>query len=435
MNRATIVTWSSRCPDPRVESFLRRPAVDSEAERAARTVLEEIRREGDGAVRRAAMRFDGCDLSRAGLRVTGEEFEKAHRVLDAQFKRVCRQAQGRIVRFARAGLRRSWRLRDSAGADMGERFVPFDRVGVYIPGGAAPLVSTVLMTVPLARVAGVPEIVACTPANREGRVDPHLLFALETAGATEVYRIGGVQAIGLMAFGTESVRRVQKIVGPGGPFVTAAKRLVYGEVAVDMVAGPSEIAVLADESARPDFVAADLLSQVEHGSGHEKGLLVTDSRKLAEAVRDALEGVLERLPRAEAVRTVLSREGVLLVVVPSLEEGVTLCEAFAPEHLEIMVRNARRWAARIRRAGAVFIGPWTPECVGDYAAGPSHVLPTGGTAAFFSGLTANDFLRRISVLEFGRTAFGRVWPIVETFSRIEGLGAHGLSGRIRRECS
>jgi len=433
MTRVPIVAWSSRRSNPQVELFLRRPAVDPAAEERARAILEEIRKGGEEALVRMVRQFDGFDPATTGLRVSAAEFVQARRRVDPAFRKACRLALQRIARFARAGLRRSWQWHDPAGAKMGERFVPLDRVGVYIPAGTAPLVSTVLMTVTLARTAGVPEIVACTPPGRDGRVDPALLYALETAGATEVYRLGGAQAIALMAFGTERVRRVQKIVGPGGPFVTAAKRLVYGEVALDMVAGPSEIAILADDSASPDFVAADLLSQIEHGSGHEKALLVTDSTSLAEAVASALESGLNRLSRAEAIRTVLDRGGVLLVTVPSLEEGIHLCDAFAPEHLEILTRRPARWAARIRRAGAVFIGPWTPECVGDYAAGPSHVLPTGGTAAFFSGLTANDFLRRISVMHFDRSGFRKVWPIVETFSRVEGLEAHGRSGRLRWE--
>jgi len=433
MTRIPMVAWSSRRSDPQVEAFLRRPAVDPAAEERARAILEEIQKGGEEALVRMVRQFDGVDPATTGLRVSAAEFVQARRMVDPAFRKACRLALQRITRFARAGLRRSWQWHDPAGAKMGERFVPLDRVGVYIPAGTAPLVSTVLMTVTLARTAGVPEIVACTPPGRDGRVDPALLYALETAGATEVYRLGGAQAIGLMAFGTERVRRVQKIVGPGGPFVTAAKRLVYGEVALDMVAGPSEIAILADDSARPDFVAADLLSQIEHGSGHEKALLVTDSKPLAEAVASALESGLNRLSRAEAIRTVLGRGGVLLATVSSLEEGIRLCDAFAPEHLEIQTRMPTRWAARIRRAGAVFIGPWTPECVGDYAAGPSHVLPTGGTAAFFSGLTVNDFLRRISVMRFDRSGFRKVWPIVETFARVEGLEAHGLSGRLRWE--
>jgi histidinol dehydrogenase len=246
-----------------------------------------------------------------------------------------------------------------------------------------------------------------------------------------VYRVGGIQAIGLMAYGTKTVAKVQKIVGPGGAFVTAAKKLVYGDVALDSVAGPSEIAVLADASADPEFVAADLLSQAEHGTGHEKALLVTDSPKLARAARLALLAQAEKLGRCEAIDAVMKKGGILFAVTPTLEEGAALCNAFAPEHLELMVRNPERWLPAITRAGAVFLGPWTPECVGDYAAGPSHVLPTGGTAALFSGLTVNDFTRRISVIRYSRAALQRAWPVIEAFGRVEGLDAHAASGNVR----
>jgi histidinol dehydrogenase len=246
-----------------------------------------------------------------------------------------------------------------------------------------------------------------------------------------VYRVGGIQAIGLMAYGTRTIAKVQKIVGPGGAFVTAAKKLVYGDVALDSVAGPSEIAVLADGAANPDFVAADLLSQAEHGTGHEKALLVTDSQPFAEAVRMALLEQAQRLGRAPAIAEVMKRGGILFAVVADMEEGVALCNEFAPEHLELMVRNPGRLLPRITRAGAVFLGPWTPECVGDYTAGPSHVLPTGGTAALFSGLTVNDFVRRISVVRYSRAALKRALPIIEVFGRVEGLDAHAASGKAR----
>ena len=308
--------------------------------------------------------------------------------------------------------------------------MPLARVGVYVPAGAAPLVSTALMTIPLARVAGVAEVVACTPADRNGELNPHMLYALDLAGATEIYKLGGVQAIGAMAFGTATIRKVQKIVGPGGPYVTAAKRLVYGFVDLDLVAGPSEIAILADETASPAAVAADLLSQAEHGTGHEKALLVTSSEALAKAVQAEITKQTETLSRRAAIEKVIEH-GLLLVVVDQLDAGMDLCNQFAPEHLEIMVREPRSWTRKATSAGAVFLGPWTPESAGDFVAGPSHVLPTGGMAQVFSGLTVDTFRRRTSIVSLTRADLQEMLPVIEAFGRVEQLDAHARSARIR----
>jgi histidinol dehydrogenase len=308
-----------------------------------------------------------------------------------------------------------------------------DRVGVYVPGGTAPLASTAGMTVTLAKAAGVREIVACTPCGKNKTVNPVLLYALKRAGATEVYRVGGIQSIGLMAFGTKSVRPVEKIAGPGNAYVTAAKRQVYGYVAIDQVAGPSEIAVLADGSARADWVAADLLSQVEHGSGHEKALLATDSQAFAEAVSAEIMRQAPTLSRAAMVERVLEREGILLAVTPDVKQGMELVNRFAPEHFEIMTRDARSYVNDVRAAGAVFVGPWTPESAGDFVAGPSHVLPTGGAARMFNGLTADDFRRRHSFVEFTQADLAETRAAIETFAEVEGLDAHGRAASIRFE--
>jgi histidinol dehydrogenase len=305
-------------------------------------------------------------------------------------------------------------------------------VGVYVPGGAAPLASTALMTATLARVAGVPEIVGCTPCASGKKLDPVLLYAMEAAGITEIYKVGGIQAIGLMAYGAKTIKKVQKIVGPGGTYVTSAKRQVYGEVALDMVAGPSEIAILADDTADPRYVAADLLSQAEHGTGHEKALLVTSSQRLANAVQSELETQAATLSRQACVREVM-QSGMLLVVTPNLDEGMELINLFAPEHLELIVREPKNWLKKVERAGAVFVGPWSPEAVGDFVAGPSHVLPTGGTAALFSGLTVDDFRRRSSFVAFTRADLQDVLPVIDIFGEIEGLDAHARSARIRFE--
>jgi histidinol dehydrogenase len=364
------------------------------------------------------------------MQVSRGELSAAREAVDREFKTAAREAHQRIVRFSRAGMRRDWQISSPKGGSLGEKYLPYERVGAYIPAGEAPLASTSLMTVTLAKTAGVPEIVACTPAGPDGKVDPYLLFTLELAGATEIYKIGGIQSIGAMAYGTRTVRAVQKIVGPGGPYVTAAKRAVYGDVALDMVAGPSEIAILADSRAKPAYVAADLLSQAEHGTGAEKVLLVSSSRTLAEKVRDEMLSQAETLSRAAAIRTVF-RKGTLIVVVDNLDAGMDLCNRFAPEHFELMVNEPRRWVEKVRAAGAVFVGPWTPESAGDFAAGPSHVLPTGGTARMFSGLTVDDFLRRTSVISFTQADLKEVLPVIEAFGRVEGLDAHARSAAIR----
>jgi len=413
-------------------AFFERPAFDPAAERAAARVLAEIRREGDRAVARWARRFDGLALPPARWRVTEPEQRAAARAVDAATRRAVRQARERIAAFARAGRRRDWSMPSGRGGEMGEQFSPLERVGVYVPGGAAPLASTALMTVTPARAAGVREIAACTPCGPDGRVNPVLLYALAVAGATEIYRLGGMQAIGALAYGTATIRKVQKIVGPGGPYVTAAKRLVYGAVALDLVAGPSEIAVLADDSAQPEQAAADLLSQLEHGTGQEKALFVTTSRRLAAAVGAAVARQARTLRRRPALARAL-RRGLLAVVTPDLRLGLEVCERFAPEHLELLVRRADAWRRRVRRAGAVFVGPWTPEAAGDYVAGPSHVLPTGGTAAMFSGLTVEDFRRRTSFMRFTRADLRATRETIETFGRLEGLEAHARAAAARFE--
>ena len=426
-----MVTWSVRKPTKAVELFLARPAFPAAAEAAAAEVLAAVREQGDAAVCAAAKKFDGAVLKAGELRVTAAELRAAVKAVPAQTKRAVQAAHDRVLTFAKAGLREPWYIQTPEGGYTGEFYSPMDRVGVYVPGGTAPLASTAIMTATLAKAAGVKEIVACTPCGKDKRVNPVLLYALKLAGATEIYRVGGIQAIGMMAFGTKSVKAVQKIAGPGNAYVTAAKRQVYGYVAIDQVAGPSEIAILADASARPAWVAADLLSQVEHGSGEEKALLVTDSATLAQAVCDELSWQTGKLPRAAMVERVMEAGGVLLVVVPDLKEGMELINRFAPEHFEIMTADARSLVNDVRAAGAVFVGEWTPEPVGDFVAGPSHVLPTGGAARMFNGLTADEFRRRHSFVEFTREDLVKTCQAIETFAEVEGLAAHGRAATIR----
>ena len=429
---APILKYSAKGRSVKIEDFLLRPPIEKGADEIAATVLADIKKSGDSAVLKYARQFDRAPITLIKFRVSKAEISAAKKAVDAKFKKAAKEAHKRIAQFAVAGLREDWRMPAPQGGWLGEKFVPLDRVGAYIPAGAAPLASTALMTLTLADVAGVPELVACTPADGEGNVNPYILYALDLAGATEIYKVGGIQAIGAMAYGTKQIAKVQKIVGPGGPYVTAAKRLVYGEVALDMIAGPSEIAVLADDSANPAHVAADLLSQAEHGTGSEKALLVSTSEKLAKAVRIELDEQVKPLTRKAPIAKVLAR-GCILTVVADIEKGIELCNRFAPEHMEVITRRAEAVAKKITTAGAIFIGPWTPEAVGDFAAGPSHVLPTGGTAAFFSGLTVEDFRRRVSLIHFKKGDLVETASVVEAFGRVETLDAHARSASIRLE--
>ena len=419
---------------PELEAFLTRPAFDPEAESTARNVLADVRESGDKAVQKYTKEFNGIQLAPGRFAVSKEERIAASEQVDLMFKRCASDVFARIVRFGKAGMRKDWSMATPKGGVLGEKFTPLARVGAYVPGGAAPLASTALMSVSLAKIAGVPEIVACTPCDKKGRVDPFLLHALEVAGATEIYRIGGIQAIGAMAYGTATIRKVQKIVGPGGPYVTAAKKLVYGDVDLDMVAGPSEIAVLADETAVPAHVAADLISQLEHGTGHEKALLVTPYMSLANKVLVEMERQIAGLSRREAIERAAAA-GALFVVTDHLDTGMDVVNRFAPEHFEIMTKEPRRWLQKVKNAGAVFVGAWTPESAGDFVAGPSHVLPTGGTAAFFSGLTVDSFRKRTSVVAFTRADLIETLPLIEAMGRVEGLDGHARAAAIRFEAA
>lgn len=427
-----IVDWSEKKRQSKiVTAFLERSAFPEEAEKSAAAVLADVRVRGDAAVADCVSRFEGANLKPGQFRISQAELNRADASVPAHLKRAVRDAYTRVMRFSKASLRSSWTMKTPRGGSTGEFFSPMDRVGVYVPGGTAPLASTSIMTVTLARAAGVKEIVACTPAGKTGAVNPTLLYALKLAGATEIYRVGGIQAIGMMAFGTKSCRKVQKIVGPGNAYVTAAKRQVYGYVGIDQVAGPSEIAVLADGTVSAKWVAADLLSQAEHGSGWEKSLLVTQSRDFAEEVKRELFAQMDTLSRKAIIQRVVDRDGILFVVTPSLSEGLELVNRFAPEHFEIMCREATRLMKGVRAAGAVFAGAWTPESAGDFVAGPSHVLPTGGAANMFNGLTPDDFRRRHSFVAFTKADLRETEPTIAAFAAVEGLDAHGRAASIR----
>ena len=343
---------------PAVARFCARPAFPEEAETAAAEVLAAIRKGGDAAVAKYVAKFEGAKLSAKRFRVGESEIAAAAAKVPPPVRRAVEDAHRRVKRFSAASLRKPWSMKTPRGGTAGEFFSPMDRVGVYIPGGTAPLASTAVMTVTLAKAAGVKEIVACTPAGKTGEINPVLLYALQLAGATEVYRVGGIQAIGMMAFGTRTCRKVQKIAGPGNAFVTAAKRQVYGYVAIDQVAGPSEIAVLTDGSVDVRWIAADLLSQAEHGSGWEKSLCVCTSRDLAVKIKAEVLRQAGTLSRKALVQRVIDRDGMLIVVAKDLGDGLEVVNRFAPEHFEIMTRDATRLMKGVRAAGAVFAGPW-----------------------------------------------------------------------------
>ncbi len=426
MIRHTDADFARRLSELAVSSSL----FDSAIEERTRTILENVKTRGDAALLELTERFDGAKLTPLQIAVTQAELMAASLTAEQALRKAVAEADRNVAAFARKSRRRDWSSRNSHGAVVGERFDPFQRVGIYIPGGTAPLVSTALMTVVLARVAGCPEIVVCTPCGKDGSINSALLFAARVAGATEIYRVGGAQAIAAMAYGTESVRRVQKIFGPGNAYVVAAKRLVVGHVAIDLLPGPSELLVLADDSANARFAAADLLAQAEHGSGYERVWLVTTSRRLLKAVEKEINRQVKDLRRREFIEAALERNG-WLIQVKTLDSALELANQLAPEHCEVMLRRARTVAKRILTAGAIFLGAYSPTVTGDYVAGPSHTLPTGGAGASFAGLTVDQFQRRTSVVEYSRTALRKALPAVRQFSGVEGLSAHGRSAEIR----
>ncbi len=414
----------------RLKPLLDRTAFDPEIERSVAAILSEIRTRGDAALVELARKFDGAELTPSQFAVSQDEMQRAAQETPAKVRKAIRTACKQVKNFSAQRLPKPWSYSPRSGVVLGERFAPLDRVGVYVPGGTAPLISTVIHTVALASVAGVEEIVVVTPPGKEGAVNPAILYAAQQAGATEVYRLGGVYGIGALAFGTESVRKVEKIVGPGNAYVTAAKRQVYGYVALDLVAGPSEIMILADQTANPAFVAADMLSQAEHGSGREQAVLVTTSAELIEGVEAELQKQSQKLGRQEPVQKVL-QDGVFLIQVEDMGKAAELASLYAPEHLEIMTPRAGTLAKQVTAAGAIFLGPWTPEPVGDFVAGPSHVLPTGGAGRFFSGLTVDQFFRRMSIVNYQKSALMNELDAIGRFAEIEGLDAHGNSAAIR----
>jgi histidinol dehydrogenase len=403
---------------------------DAEIEARTKAILHDVFTRGDDALLELTEKFDGAKLSADQLAVTQAELLAASIKADESLRAAVAEAEKNVAFFAKKSLRKNWSAKNSHGASVGEKFDPFTRVGIYIPGGTAPLVSTALMTITLAKVAGCKEIVVTTPCGKNGAINSAILFAARAAGATEIYRVGGAQAIAALAYGTKTIRRVQKIFGPGNAYVSMAKRLLVGRVAIDLLAGPSDLLVLADDTANPKFAASDLLAQAEHGSGHERVWLVTDSAKMLRAVEKEISRQRPRLARRELIQRVLDRH-FWLIQVKSIADGVALANQIAPEHCEVITRAARRVSDGIVTAGAIFLGNFSPTVLGDYIAGPSHVLPTDGAGASFAGLTVDQFQRRTSVVEYNAASLKKALKFVKKFAELEGLDAHGKSAEVR----
>ncbi len=399
----------------------RRPDGDG-VDAAVAAIIEDVRQRGDRALCDLTARFDGVKLTAALLRVNRDELRSALAALDRDERAALELAARRIADFHRHTLEKSFSYRDASGMMLGQFIQPLTRVGVYVPGGLGAYPSSVLMNAIPARVAGVKEIVMVSPPSRDSSRGA-VMAAAAIAGVDEFYRVGGAQAVAALAYGTRSIRAVDKIVGPGNAWVQAAKRMVYGVTDIDKMAGPSEVLVIADASAHPDWVAADLIAQAEHGSGDESAILLTPSPAIARRVAAALERSLADLPRADAVRRVLAKRGAI-VVVRGLGEAFDLANRIAPEHLELDIREPARWLPRVTAAGAVFLGGLTPAPLGDYLAGPNHVLPTGGSARFASPLGAYDFLKRTSIIQASVGALKRLGPAVALLARMEGFEGH-----------
>lgn len=394
-------------------------------------IVEAVRKDGDKAVFSYTEQFDHFPLSADNIKVTREEIKQAYKELPAELVAVYKKSAENIRVFHKKQLRSSWFDSRPDGTILGQRMIPIERAGVYVPGGKAAYPSSVLMNVIPARVAGVDQIIMTTPCNREGKVNPGTLVAADIAGVDVIYKVGGAQAVAAMAFGTQSIPKVDKITGPGNIFVALAKKAVYGFVSIDSIAGPSEILVLADHTANPRYVAADLLSQAEHDE-LASAILITTSETLANQVSAEIDGFLEDLSRREIIEKSLERYGYILLA-DSMEDAVAAANEIASEHLEILTENPFDTMTKIRNAGAVFLGEYSSEPLGDYYAGPNHILPTNGTARFFSPLNVDDFVKKSSVIAYSRDALFKAHKDIEAFAESEGLTAHANSIKVRFE--
>ena len=425
-----ITRLSGEAEENVLEQLIKRsPSQYPEQEKTVREIVENVRLNGDTALFQYEKQFDRIDLTKETIEVSEAELQAAYEKVDEKLLSVIRHAKENIIRYHRMQLQNSWFETEENGILLGQKITPLERVGVYVPGGKAAYPSSVLMNILPAKVAGVDEIVMTTPPGPDGEVYPVTLVAAHEAGADRIFKIGGAQAVAALAFGTGSVPRVDKIVGPGNIYVALAKKAVFGFVGIDSVAGPSEILVLADDSADPKFVAADLLSQAEHDE-LASAILITDSENLAGRVAEEIEAFLPKLSRREIIEKSLENFGFLLVT-DTMEEAVRTVNRIAPEHLEIHTKNPYDTMTKIRNAGAIFLGPYSSEPLGDYFAGPNHVLPTNGTARFFSPLGVDAFIKKSSVISYSEEALKAIAEEIEYFAEHEMLTAHANSVRVR----
>ena len=415
-----------------LEDLLKRsPNNYGQYEASVKEILDKVKEEKDAAVFAYTAKFDGAELTTDTIEVTDAEIEEAYAQVDDTLLTVIRKAKDNIESYHAKQRQNSWFDSKPDGTILGQKITPLHRVGVYVPGGKAVYPSSVLMNVMPAKVAGVDEIIMVTPPGKNGKVTPNTLVAAKEAGVNKIYKVGGAQAIAALAYGTESIPKVDKIVGPGNIYVALAKKAVYGHVSIDSIAGPSEILVVADETANPRYVAADLLSQAEHDE-LASAILVTTSEKLAHEVSDQVDGFLKELSRAEIISKSLDNYGYILLA-DTMEDVIDVANEIASEHLEIQTKNPFEVMTKIRNAGAIFIGEYASEPLGDYFAGPNHILPTNGTAKFFSPLSVDDFIKKSSIISYSREALQKVHKDIESFAKAEQLTAHANSIHVRFE--
>ena len=413
-----------------LDSLLKRsPNNYSEYEDVVAGIVNDVREKGDQAVFEYTKKFDKWEISADTMRVTEAEIKEAFEQIEKEFVEVLERAAANIEDFHRKQLRNSWIDTKPDGSILGQRILPIAISGVYVPGGKAAYPSSLLMNVIPAKVAGVEKVIMTTPAGADGKVNAGTLVAAKVAGVDEIYKVGGAQAIAAMAFGTESIPKVDKITGPGNIFVALAKKACFGYVSIDSIAGPSEILVIADESANPRFVAADLLSQAEHDE-LASAILITTDEKLADAVNEQIDGFLKELSRTEIIQKSLDQYGYILLA-DSMEDAIEAANAIASEHLEILTKDPYTVMTKIRNAGAIFLGEYSSEPLGDYYAGPNHILPTNGTAKFFSPLNVDDFRKKTSIISYSKEALEKAHKDIELFAEKEGLTAHANSIRVR----
>ncbi len=413
-----------------LENLLKRSTNDyGEYENVVADIISNVKERKEEAIFEYSLKFDNCMITKENFKVTKEEIASAYQALDAHFIQVMKDSAANIRAYHEKQKRNSWFDAKEDGTILGQKITPMQKVGVYVPGGKAAYPSTTLMNVIPAKVAGVPNIIMTTPASADGKVNPATLVAADIAGVDVIYKVGGAQAIAALAYGTEMIPKVDKIVGPGNIFVALAKRAVYGHVSIDSIAGPSEILVLADESATPRYVAADLLSQAEHDE-LASAILITTSEALAQKVSDEIDRFVAVLERREIIQKSLDNYGYILVA-PDMDTAIDAANEIASEHLEILTKNPFDTMTKIRNAGAIFLGEYSSEPMGDYYAGPNHVLPTNGTAKFFSPLNVDDYIKKSSIICYSKEALEKVHKDIELFAEKEGLTAHANSIRVR----